>query len=109
MHNALVRMTEVVKFDSEFLAVISQCFNLVAGEGLFDGQVLIFGGNVMVGSGGGTIDVEHLDASLAKTVECLGTRDFVDEVSVDEDGVGITRDSFDDVPVPNLFKNCFCL
>lgn len=102
-------MTEVVEVDSEFLAVGAKRFHLVAGEGFFDWEVLIFGRNVVVGGGGGAVDVEHLDTAFPESIECLGAGYFVNKMTVDEYGIWIAGDAFDDVSIPDLLKNCLCL
>src|SRR6476659_8869578 len=42
VYNALVRMTEAIKFNAEFLTILIQHINLQAGKCFFDRQVLIF-------------------------------------------------------------------
>ena len=109
MNDTLVRMPEVVEFDPEFLAVGPERFHLVAGEGFFYREVLIFCRYVVVGSCCGAAGVEDAYAALTEAFEGLGAGNFVNEVAVDEYGIRITRHTFDDVAVPDLFKNCFHL
>lgn len=109
VNDALVRMAEVVEFDAEFLAVFAKRFDLVAGEGFLNGKVLVFCWYVVVGGGRGAVYVEDLDAALPEAVEGLWAGDFVDEVPIDKHGIGIACHAFDDVSIPDLFKNCLSL
>ena len=109
MHDTLERMAEVIELNAKLLAIGTKRFYLVAGEGLFYRKVLIFRWNVMIGCGRSAVNVEHFDAALTKSVESLGACNFVDEMAVDEDCVWIAGHAFNNVSIPDLFKNCFCL
>lgn len=109
MNDALERVAKVIEFYAELSAILTKRFHLVAGKGFLDGKVLVFCRNVMVGSCRGTVNVENFDAALAKSVECLGAGYFVDKMAVDEYCVWISGHTFNNVSIPDLFENCFCL
>src|SRR5690606_17171546 len=104
VNNALKGVSEVVQADTEFFTVFSQGLYLMSRQRLPDGEMLVLGRHVVVSCGSCSCRIEYWHATLAKPIECLGAGHLVNEVSVDEQHVGMSVAAFYHVGVPDLVK-----
>ena len=85
-------------------AVLDQLLYLDAGQLLFDRQMLIDGGDIVVGGGNDLYRTEDFDTTPLQSFEGLRTRDLMNKMAVDIEHGGPAFDGSDDVTVPDLFK-----
>ena len=104
VNDALEGMAQVIKLDAELRAVLAEGFYLEAGERFFDGQVLIFGGYVVIGHRGDPGGIENLDTAFSQSVKSLGARYFVNKMAVDKQSIRIAFTFLDHMRVPDLVE-----
>jgi len=109
VHNPLERMPQGVQVNAKFFAVRTKSFDLMPRECFPDRKMLILGWNVMVCRCGGSRGIEYGDFPRPQTVKCLGAGDFMNEVSVNEEGIRKSIRSSHNVCIPNFLKNCSLL
>ena len=107
VNDPLKWMAQVIKLNPEFFTVFSQRLDLVTRQRFLDRKMLVFGRNVVVGSGAGAFGIEDFDPAFAQAVKSLGAGYFMDKMAVDKNGIGMAPGTFDNMAVPDLFKYCF--
>jgi hypothetical protein len=100
-------MGKVVQLDAKLLAVTAEGLYLEPGKVIPDRQVLVYGGDVMVGGGHGLPRTRNRQSSFPQSVKGLGAGHLVDEVPVDVKDVRETFLPFHHMAVPHLVKQCF--
>ena len=104
VHNALIGVPQAVEFHTKLFAVLGQFIHLKAGQFLPDGQMLIFGGHVVVGRSHGLLWAEDRNAPFFQTRKRLRARHLVDEVAVDVEDLCILTYLRDEVVVPDFIE-----
>ena len=102
MHDALTRIPHRVEADAELLAVRAEGFHLLGGDGVLEGPVDGDGGDVVVHGRHREVGAANRSAVHAQPLERLRRRDFVHEVEVDVEHVGLAVGPMDDVLLPDL-------
>lgn len=107
--DALVDVSHRVQPDAEFLTVAPERVDLSLGDGVRDRLVDVDGGDVVVLGGDRQVGPAERAPRQSKSVECLRTRHFVNEMQIDVDEVGVVSLTPDhDVVVPHLLCQGAC-
>jgi len=104
VHDALPRVVQVVQPDAELAAIRPQRLDLLPGDGIFDRQRAVGGGDVVVEGSNGPLWSADLSAGGAKPLEGLRAGHLVDQLQVDVE----ERPScfgIHDVIVPDLLEH----
>ena len=91
---------------AELLGVVAHHFHLAGRDGVGDGQVNVGRRNVVVLGGHGEIGSADFAATHAQAIEGLRAGDFMDEMQIDVQQVGLAGGGVDDVHVPDLLGEC---
>ena len=102
VHDALLRIVEVVEPDAELPAVLPQGVDLLLRNRIGDRQAAVGGGHVVVGRGHGPLGPADLAAGQPQPFEGLGAGHFVDQVQVDVQNRLLAGLGVDDVIVPDF-------
>ncbi|EMR00717.1 hypothetical protein ADICEAN_04158 [Cesiribacter andamanensis AMV16] len=104
MHNALPLVAQPIELNAPLLAVFSEFIHLRAGQGVPDGQVLVFGGHVMVGGGHDLLPAKKGQAAGLQLIKGLGAGHLMDQVLINVKHIKPARNRADHMGVPDLVK-----
>ena len=109
VHDALLRVAHGMGPDAEFRAVVPQCLDLDPRYRVGDRLVDVNRRDVVILGGQREVGPAHRTAGHSQPVERLRAGDFVNQVQVDVDQVGLagragTRPRDDDVVSPHLLS-----
>lgn len=97
-------MAQTVEFYAKFLAVPVEHFHLQSRQGFLDGQVLVFGGHVMIGRGNDLFGSEYLQTSFFQSFKSLGTGYLVNEMFINVQNRRTVLNGLDHMGVPDFFE-----
>ena len=100
--DALAGIAHRVELDPELLAVAGQVGELGGRDRVRDRQVYPDRRHVVVRRGNGQVRAADFAPCHPQPLECLRRGHLVDQVEVDEKGVGLARRRMNDVPLPDL-------
>jgi hypothetical protein len=101
VHDPLTRRPHRVDRDAELRRVDAESVHLASADLVGDGPAR--GRDVVIHRRDGEVGPSHRAAVHPKTIEGLSARDFMNEVQVDVEDVGLTRRPVDDMAFPDLF------
>ena len=104
MHDALMRVIEIVQAHAEIAAVLPQRFNLLSRDNVLDRKVPIDRGHVVVLRCDGQLRLADFAASDSKSFERLRAGDFVDQVQIDVEHRLFAGFVVDHMLVPDFFE-----
>src|SRR6185436_1772466 len=104
VNNALEGMAKVIKLDAELRAVLAQRLDLKTRKRFFDGQMLIFGGHLVIGRSRNPRRIENLDAAFPESLKSLRARNLMNEMAVDKQSIRIAFTFPDHMRVPDLVE-----
>jgi hypothetical protein len=92
--------------ETEFGGVVTKYLYLTCRDGICNGQVNVGSRNVVIFCCNREVGATQRAPCHTKTVECLGTCDFVYQVQVNVEKVGFTVGAVNHVLVPHLLGEC---
>ena len=101
---SLADIVNVVQLDTEFLAVVPQRFNLLAGNVVGNRQAAISGRNIVIDRGIGSLWTPVRASRRAQTFKGLRTGHFVNQMKVNIENGLPALFMVNDMLIPNLFK-----
>ena len=104
VHNALAGVAQAVQFHAVFGAVGGEFVHLRAAQGVFDGQVLVAGGHVVVGRGEDAGRPKQRQAAGFEFVERLRAGHLVDEMPVDIHDIQAAGRGLNHVRIPDFIE-----
>src|SRR5262249_31508074 len=105
VHDALLRIVQVIELDAEFSAVGPQRIDLPAGNRIGERLTALRGRHVVLGRGAGGVRAAQLAARQSEPFKSLWARHFMDEVQVYVENRLLAFFGVDDVGIPDLFEH----
>ena len=105
MHDALLRIGQVVHANAELAAIVPKRVDLLFGNGVGNRQPAIGRRNIMVGDGDRQFGPADLAACQPQTFKGLGAGDFVNQVQVDVQQRLLSGFGMHEVCIPDLFEH----
>ncbi|OPZ96208.1 MAG: hypothetical protein BWY72_01763 [Bacteroidetes bacterium ADurb.Bin416] len=105
--NSVLGVSQTEKRHSKFLGISGECFHLVAGNDIGDGEFLIEGGDVVVRHAKGIGRPQHGEFPVSQSLKSLRTGHFVAIMPVDVQLCGTVFHRGDHVFVPDFVEKCF--
>jgi len=91
---------------AEFPGVPAESIDLVARYFVLHGQMLVDGGNVMIGGGKRFPGTKDFNASASETFKGLGACHFMDVMHVDIQNIGTAGYGLNHMGIPDFVKEC---
>src|SRR5258708_21799216 len=101
-------MAKIIELDSKILTIFPECFHLMTRQRLLYWKMLIFCMDIMICCSRCAMGIENTYTSFSQPIKRLGAGDLVNEMTVDEQRIGITLRTFHHTAVPDFLENCPC-